>query len=264
MKVGDQDICLYFKDGVFSAYVWTSALSYIIIGFNYILTQACIAAVNWVGYSTETKRLSESTTVTWAVQFFNTGIILLLVNANMSDQPITFWLTNGTFSDFNAAWFKTVGNILVGSMMFNIYYPIIEAVGYWLMRVAFRFLDRGISCDSRKTNTSSIQAYMDLVDGPAYYIHYKYSSILTIIYVTFMYGFGIPILFPICCASLIVLYFVEKTLLFYAYRMPPMYDERLSQDVLSKLQVAPILFCMFGYWMVSNMQLLSNDHLNKK
>ena len=76
---------------------------------------------------------------------------------------------------------------------------------------------------------------MEIRDGPLYYIHYKYSSVLTIMYVTFMYGFGIPALIPIACASLIMLYFVEKTLLFYAYRMPPMYDERLSQAVLSKL-----------------------------
>lgn len=27
--------------------------------------------------------------------------------------------------------------------------------------------------------------------------------------------------------------------------------------------MGPIVFCMFGYWMVSNMQILSNDHLNQ-
>ena len=263
-SVDNAQICDYYSDTVLTAYLWTTALSYIIIGFNYVLTQVSIAGVDWIGYATETKRLSESTTVTWVVQFFNTGVLLLLVNANLTQQPITFWLTNGSYSDFNFYWFSTVGNILVGSMMFNIYYPLIEAVGYWLMRLFFRVLDRGFSCDARKTSTTSIQAYLDIVDGPIYYIHYKYSSILTIIYVTFMYGFGIPILFPIACASMICLYFVEKTLLFYGYRMPPMYDERLSQDVLNKLQWAPVLYCFFGYWMVSNLQLLSNDHLTAK
>jgi hypothetical protein len=260
----NQAICGIYTSRYASAFYLASALSYIIIGFNYVLTQLCIAAIDWVGYKTETVRLSESTTVTWIVQYFNTGIILLLVNANMSDQPISFFLTGGAFSDFNEAWFKTVGNILVGSMMFNVYYPLIEAVGYWLMRIGFRLLDRGFSCDSRVTSSTSIQSYMEVVDGPLYFIHYKYSSVLTILYVTFMYGFGIPILFPIACASLIMLYFVEKSMLFYAYRMPPMYDERLSQNVLEKLQVAPILFCFFGYWMISNLQLISNEYLNAK
>ena len=93
-------------------------------------------------------------------------------------------------------------------------------------------------------------------------MHYKYSSILTISYITFMYGFGMPILFPIAMLSFLVLYVTEKIMLFYGYVMPPMYDERLSNDVLSKLQFAPFLYVCFGYWMASNQQLLSNDHLS--
>lgn len=46
-----------------------------------------------------------------------------------------------------------------------------------------------------------------------------------------MYGFGIPILFPVAVISLIILYFVEKTMLYYSYRMPPMYDEKMSELV---------------------------------
>lgn len=104
---------------------------------------------------------------------------------------------------------------------------------------------------------------MDVYTGPLYYMHYKYASIMTTLFMTFIYGFGMPILFPVAALCFYVLYMVEKWLLFYGYRLPPMYDERLSQDVLSKLQMGPIIFCMFGYWMVSNMQILSNDHLNE-
>ena len=157
---GNDAICDYYSTTILTAYLWTSALSYIIIGFNYVLTQVSIAGVNWIGYATETVKLSESTTVTWIVQFFNTGVLLLLVNANLEEQPISFWLTGGSYSDFNFYWFSTVGNIIVGSMMFNIYYPLIEAIGYWLLRLFFRVLDRGFSCDSRKTSATSIQAYL--------------------------------------------------------------------------------------------------------
>jgi hypothetical protein len=41
-----------------------------------------------------------------------------------------------------------------------------------------------------------------------------------------MYGFGIPMLFPVAILSFVILYFVEKTMLYYSYRMPPMYDEK--------------------------------------
>lgn len=74
-----------------------------------------------------------------------------------------------------------------------------------------------------------------------------------------MYGVGLPILFPIAAMSFLGLYLVEKTMVYYAYRQPPMYDEKLNNNVLSLLTYSPLLFLSFGYWMLSSRQLLSND-----
>ena len=63
-------------------------------------------------------------------------------------------------------------------------------------------------------------------------MHFKYSSLLNIVFVTFMYGFGIPLLFPVAGIAILILYLVEKTMLYYAYRMPPMYDEKLAESVI--------------------------------
>ena len=216
--------------------------------------------VDWIGFNTETVRLSKTTTITFVVQFFNSAFLLLMVNANLSEQPLTFGLTTGTLPDFNAQWFRSVGDVIVAAMVFNVYYPIVEVAMYWGLRVLFRCIDRGCTCRG-PTKSTSIQNYINTYQGPIYFMHYKYASILTIAYITFMYGFGMPVLFPIAMLSFLVLYFVEKLMLFYGYVMPPMYDERLSNDVLQKLQFAPLLYVIFGYWMSSNQQLLSNDHL---
>jgi hypothetical protein len=52
---------------------------------------------------------------------------------------------------------------------------------------------------------------------------------------------------------------MEKILLHYVYREPPMYDEKLNKNALSILTYAPILYLAFGYWMLSSKQLLSNE-----
>jgi len=39
--------------------------------------------------------------------------------------------------------------------------------------------------------------YRDLYSGPDYVIHFKYSGILNTMYITMMYGLGMPLLFPI-------------------------------------------------------------------
>lgn len=259
-QTAGEPICKGYYDEVASVYLWTSALSYLLIGINYILRTVCIMLVDWIGFSTETVRLSKTTTITFVVQFFNSAFLLLMVNANLSEQPFHFFLTAGTMPDFNSLWFRTVGDVIVAAMIFNVYYPIIEVAMYWGLRVLFRCIDRGCKC-SGPTKSTSIQGYVSTYQGPLYFMHYKYSSILTIVYITMMYGFGMPVLFPIAMLSFLVLYFVEKLMLFYGYVMPPMYDERLSNDVLNKLQFAPLLYLIFGYWMASNQQLLSNDHL---
>ena len=137
-----------------------------------------------------------------------------------------------------------------------------EACGFWSMRLGFRFLDkRGISFDKFRTNKTSVQGYVKTYSGPVYSMHFKYASLMNITFITFLYGFGIPILFPISAFAIFVLFLVEKTMLFYAYQMPPMYDEKLSKEVLNKMNWAPIFYCAFAFWMAGNRQMDSNDNL---
>lgn len=149
-------------------------------------------------------------------------------------------------------FFRTIGNTLISTMMFNAIYPLIDFFMNWGIRLAMRFLDRGCSRSAYNTKKTSIRMYENLYSGPSYLMHYKYSTILNITFVTFMYGFGIPYLFPAAIYALAILYFVEKTMLYYSYRSPPMYDEKCYEMVLSTLQLAPIFYCAFGYWMCSS------------
>lgn len=57
----------------------------------------------------------------------------------------------GSYSDFNGAFFKTIGNTLISSMIFNAYYPLLEFIGFWAMRLVFRFYDRRFSCNKFST-----------------------------------------------------------------------------------------------------------------
>lgn len=67
-----------------------------------------------------------------------------------------------------------------------------------------------------------------------------------------MYGLGIPILFPIAAISFLTLYMVEKYMIHYVYRQPPMYDEKLNNNVLGLMTYAPLMLLAFGYWMFSS------------
>ena len=74
----------------------------------------------------------------------------------------------------------------------------------------WRCLDRGFTLDPDNTKKKSIQGYVNLYAGPEYLMHFKYSSILNNIFVAFMYGLALPLLFPVALFGLIVLYIVER------------------------------------------------------
>lgn len=88
--------------------------------------------------------------------------------------------------------------------------------------------------------------------------------ILNVIFISMMFGTGLPILFPIALAFFWLLYVTEKFLLYYGYREPPHYDEVLNDSVLKFMYYAPLLSLSFSYWMLSNKQLVENGHLTPK
>ena len=240
----------------------TLSISVFLSTFNYIIRTIAIIMITWVGYNTQTKVLERVTYVTFVCQFFNTSFLLLLMNADLSEQPGStdfFW---GELPDFNSQWFRTISNTLMETMIFNAIYPILEFLGYWALRYWSRCTDRPCcSYNKYETKKRSINAYIDIYVGPIYAMHYKYSTMLNVAFVTMMFGFGIPLLFPLAVFALWFLYLVERTMLYYSYQMPPMYNEKLNNSVLTSMRAAPLYFFAFGYWMASSNQLLKNDHL---
>jgi len=78
-------------------------------------------------------------------------------------------------------------------------------------------------------------------------------------FVTFTYGLGLPLLFPIAAGSFFVLFCVEKAMIYYSYRQPPMYDAKMNAHVLAIMTWAPLFMLSFGYWMLSSQQLIENN-----
>ncbi len=262
--VEGEKICHEYVMDFYSGTAASTSVQYMIVAINYILRLFIIKLIIFIGKDTESEQTKLITNGVFLVQFFNTALLLLLVNANLDEQSGFFSIFfSGAVPDFNSWWFSDIGNTLVGAMMFNIYWPVFEFFMWFGYRTLFRQLDKGLfKCDSNKTKKITIQQYVEIYSGPTFFIHYKYSSILNITFVTMMYGLGLPILFPIAAISLLVLYVMEKSMIYFSYRQPPMYDEKLNNNVLSLMTYAPLLFLGFGYWMFSSKQIMSNDDLS--
>jgi hypothetical protein len=79
-----------------------------------------------------------------------------------------------------------------------------------------------------------------------------------IVTITFMFGAGIPILFPIGLVALLIEYWVERFAMAYYYRMPPNFDDDLNYIMISNLLWAPLIYAGIGFWMYTNCQMFDN------
>lgn len=83
-------------------------------------------------------------------------------------------------------------------------------------------------------------------------IHFRYSTILNTVFVCLMYGTALPVLFPIAMFAFFVLYVLERCLICYYYKQPPVFDEKMTMNALNMLLWAPIFYMGFSYWYLGN------------
>jgi len=74
-----------------------------------------------------------------------------------------------------------------------------------------------------------------------------------------MYGVALPIMFPIGAFTFFNYYIVDKFLVAYYFRRPPIYDDKLQRMSLGFMKYAPVLMFFFGWWTIGNMQIFDNE-----
>ena len=190
------------------------------------------------------------------INLFNYGFVYVLApwDSRESKFSLIKIFFGGIYTDINAFWFNDVGILIAGTMVSNMLYPLIEFVLYWALRYAFRAWDQRsfVANDPFKTHSKTLQGFESIYAGPRFTIHYKYAFILNVTFVTFLFGPGLPILFPIGLLSLICLYIVERLMVAYSYQKPPMYDSTINTTTLNLLYTAPLIYAFSAAWIYSN------------
>lgn len=69
--------------------------------------------------------------------------MLLIVNAGMRDNPVSYGIVGGSLQDFNRTWFNIVGNTLLGTLIINVIMPVVESTWKKFKKFVLRGLDQG-------------------------------------------------------------------------------------------------------------------------
>ena len=88
--------------------------------------------------------------------------------------------------------------------------------------------------------------------GPEFYIDYRYSQILTIIYICLMFSSGMPILYLVTFVHLSVMFWIDKIYLLRVCRTPKNYDRYMAEKVRQVLFYAPIVHILFAVALFGN------------
>lgn len=130
------------------------AMSIVVI--NIILKMIMLVLVKWIGYHTESEQTSQIMSSIFITQFFNTGILLILTNANTADAGLFFLPFKGKYNDLNSDWYNDIGASFIITMGTAAVMPAIELCIAYGMQFAFQFMDKGFSLSAQTTKTNTI------------------------------------------------------------------------------------------------------------
>lgn len=75
---------------------------------------------------------------------------------------------------------------------------------------------------------------------------------LTVTFVSLMYGMGLPILFPIAAFNYFNQWVCERIIVAYYMKLPPAIDNKLSKTFINIVKFSPTFFLLNGFWMLDN------------
>ena len=122
-------------------YALSEAVTVLITVVNSIIRMICMYLIKLIGYHTESQEVSSIMTSIFISTFFNTAILLLLMDAN-TQYSILYWIPlKGEYTDLTENWYLQLGPSLILTMCINAVYPYCELGIYLVTKGLFRCLD---------------------------------------------------------------------------------------------------------------------------
>jgi hypothetical protein len=122
-----------------------------------------------------------------------------------------------------------------------------------------RCWDRKCTCDKRKTRQITQDEYEDLYTGPEYILQLRFAQVTALVFVTFTFSSGMPLLYYITFISLFITYWTDKILVTKYFRKENGFTADLSRNVVNMLYWAVVIHIPFGYLMLSEPNLLESN-----
>lgn len=152
------------------------------------------------------------------VQVFNTGLLLVIASTKFKGDFIELVnFQNGLFVDIEPLWFLEMCPFIYSTYVFCVVWPLIEFTYMWFFGFLYRGFDQGMCCcrDKKKTRAKTVLEYVAIYSGPELDIHNKYAAMVNLVFVAFMHGLTMPLLFPLALLGILIQMSVDRLRLAY-------------------------------------------------
>lgn len=141
-------ICEEYRNYMLLVLIIGQGITLFLVVVNKILAIMTIKLIIWIGHDTYSEQFSKITNGVLIAQYFNTAIVFLLVNANLSETvPYLAPIFNGGFTDYNFTWYSQVGFVVVQTVMLEPWINIFIQIGFDVMQWALQRLDQSCTRD---------------------------------------------------------------------------------------------------------------------
>lgn len=72
------------------------------------------------------------------------------------------------------------------------------------------------------------------------------------------YGFSMPIIMYLALFGLIIAYILDKLIVAWYHRKPPLYDDTLNRNTIYFMKWAAFMYAGVAYWVITNRQMFEN------
>lgn len=133
-------------------------ITVVIVVINEVLNSISFSLIKWIKFANLSTEAGALVKVMFICYFFNTAIILLLINMNLSEhEPTQFWgFINGQYTDYSPKWYSDVGYQIYQTFLVQMLMPYVFLLIELLTIGIFRGLDTGCTCNKQKTKTKNI------------------------------------------------------------------------------------------------------------
>ena len=202
----------------------------------------------------------------FVAQLFNTAVLVLIINADKRSLGLLGGVIDPMrppgvyFDDFSNKWFNNVGAAIIQAMVVQNITPPMAQMGLGLVercllrrkRRATRRAATGESaglcgcCDGEPAYTA--EELRQSVEAPQFRIASSYAEAFLLIFVSVMYGGGLPLLYPLAVVGFVAKFYADKWAILRVYRDPPMFGPQFASMTLNVLPFAFIFHCILSIW----------------